>query len=92
MRVGVIGLGIMGQAMAERLLAVGHSVTVYNRTRAKAEPVLAQGARWAETPLPLNAITRELFVATAQHGWAEEDYSAAVKTLELLAGTELRPE
>lgn len=50
MRVGVIGLGIMGGAMAQRLLETGHEVFVYNRTRAKAEPLLAQGAQWAETP------------------------------------------
>lgn len=50
MRVGVIGLGIMGGAMAERLLAVGHTVFVYNRTRQKAEPLLAQGAHWADSP------------------------------------------
>src|SRR5437773_1742386 len=46
MRVGVIGLGIMGQAIATRLLAAEHSVTVYNRTREKAEALLAKGAFW----------------------------------------------
>lgn len=50
MRVGVIGLGIMGGAMAQRLLETGHEVFVYNRTRVKAEPLLVQGAQWAETP------------------------------------------
>jgi 3-hydroxyisobutyrate dehydrogenase-like beta-hydroxyacid dehydrogenase len=50
MRVGVIGLGIMGGAIAERLLVTGHEVFVYNRTREKAEPLLAQGAKWADTP------------------------------------------
>lgn len=42
------------------------------------------------TPLPLNGLTRELFVAATQHGWADEDYSAVVKVLEQLAGQELR--
>lgn len=50
MRVGVVGLGIMGGAMAERLLAMGHTVFVYNRTRQKAESLLAQGAHWADPP------------------------------------------
>lgn len=50
MRAGVIGLGIMGGAIAERLLAAGHEVFVYNRTREKAEPLLAQGAHWAHSP------------------------------------------
>ncbi|MCS7309032.1 MAG: NAD(P)-dependent oxidoreductase [Armatimonadota bacterium] len=50
MRVGVIGLGIMGGAMAQRLLETGHEVFVFNRTRAKAEPLLSAGARWADSP------------------------------------------
>lgn len=50
MRTGVIGLGIMGSAMAEQLLAAGHTVLVYNRTREKAQPLLAKGAHWADSP------------------------------------------
>lgn len=50
MRIGVIGLGRMGSAMAANLLNAGHDVTVYNRTRAKAEPLAANGARIADTP------------------------------------------
>ncbi len=50
MQAGVIGLGIMGGAIAERLLAAGHTVFVYNRTRDKAQLLLEQGARWAESP------------------------------------------
>ncbi|MDO9713498.1 NAD(P)-dependent oxidoreductase [Paracraurococcus lichenis] len=45
MRVGFIGLGRMGSGMAANLLQAGHEVTVYNRTPAKAEALLAQGAR-----------------------------------------------
>src|SRR5665213_620318 len=40
----------MGQPMAARLLAAGFPVTVWNRTRNKAEPLLTSGARWAESP------------------------------------------
>ncbi len=42
---GWIGLGRMGEAMVARLLAAGHDVAVWNRTRAKAEPLAAAGAR-----------------------------------------------
>jgi 3-hydroxyisobutyrate dehydrogenase-like beta-hydroxyacid dehydrogenase len=52
-RIGFAGLGRMGQAMAARLLAAGFPLTVYNRTRAKAEGLLAQGAAWAGTPAAL---------------------------------------
>jgi 3-hydroxyisobutyrate dehydrogenase len=49
--IAFIGLGRMGAAMASRLLATGHSVTVYNRTLAKADPLVRAGARLARTPL-----------------------------------------
>jgi 3-hydroxyisobutyrate dehydrogenase-like beta-hydroxyacid dehydrogenase len=49
MKAGFIGLGRMGLAMAANLLKAGHEVTVYNRTRAKAEPLAAQGAKLSET-------------------------------------------
>jgi 3-hydroxyisobutyrate dehydrogenase-like beta-hydroxyacid dehydrogenase len=44
MDIGVIGMGPMGSAMARRLLQAGHKVTVYNRTRDKAEALAADGA------------------------------------------------
>ncbi len=50
MRIGVIGLGTMGAPMARHLLAAGHEVAVYNRTRVRAEPFAALGARVAATP------------------------------------------
>ena len=43
--IGWIGCGRMGYAMAARLLKAGHAVTVYNRTRAKAEPLVAKGGK-----------------------------------------------
>jgi UDP-N-acetylmuramoylalanine-D-glutamate ligase len=45
MKVGFVGLGHMGSGMAASLLKAGHEVIVYNRTRGKAEPLIAQGAR-----------------------------------------------
>jgi len=47
---GYIGLGVMGRSVVRRLLDAGHDVTVWNRTRDKAEPLLAAGARWADSP------------------------------------------
>lgn len=49
-RVGFIGLGIMGQPMAINIARAGYRLTVYNRTRAKAEPLRALGAYVAESP------------------------------------------
>ena len=48
--IGFIGLGIMGLSMAKRLIEAGHQVTVYNRTAAKAAPLVALGAKQAATP------------------------------------------
>ena len=49
-RVAFIGTGIMGAPIAEHLLDAGYRLTVYNRTRAKAEGLLARGAVWADSP------------------------------------------
>jgi len=48
MKIGFIGLGNMGIAMAANLLKAGHEVTVYNRTAEKAQPLVAQGAKRAD--------------------------------------------
>ena len=50
MKIGFLGLGKMGTPMAQRLLAAGHEVTVWNRTRERAEALAADGARIAATP------------------------------------------
>ena len=50
-RIGVIGLGLMGAALTERLLEQGHRVAVWNRTRSKADPLLARGAEWSDNPV-----------------------------------------
>lgn len=49
-QIAVLGLGAMGARMAQRLLAGGHSLTVWNRSPARAEALVAQGAKWAATP------------------------------------------
>ena len=49
-QLAVIGLGIMGSGIAVNLMKAGHTVRVHNRTSSKAEPLLAQGAEWRETP------------------------------------------
>lgn len=49
-RIAILGLGVMGAGMAANWLAKGFPVTVWNRTRAKAEPLAPKGARIAGTP------------------------------------------
>jgi 3-hydroxyisobutyrate dehydrogenase-like beta-hydroxyacid dehydrogenase len=50
MRIGFLGLGTMGAALANNLRKSGHAVTVWNRTPAKAEALVRKGARQALTP------------------------------------------
>ncbi|PSJ64102.1 NAD(P)-dependent oxidoreductase [Pseudaminobacter soli (ex Li et al. 2025)] len=50
MKVGIIGLGQMGSGMAMSLLKAGHSIIVYNRTPAKAEPLAVLGATVVTAP------------------------------------------
>jgi 3-hydroxyisobutyrate dehydrogenase-like beta-hydroxyacid dehydrogenase len=47
---GFIGLGVMGGQMVSRLLDKGHTVTGYNRTRAKAQWLIDKGMKWADSP------------------------------------------
>lgn len=50
MKIGFIGLGIMGSRMAANLQKKGYELVVYNRTKQKAGPLIAGGAVWAPTP------------------------------------------
>jgi 3-hydroxyisobutyrate dehydrogenase len=52
-KLGWIGVGRMGMPMAERLLKAGHDVSIWNRTRAKAEPLAAHGGKIVDTPSAL---------------------------------------
>jgi 3-hydroxyisobutyrate dehydrogenase-like beta-hydroxyacid dehydrogenase len=49
-KLGFIGLGVMGSQMVDRLLAKRHTVTGYNRTRAKSEWLVKKGMHWADSP------------------------------------------
>lgn len=49
-RIGWVGLGVMGQAMARRILDQGYPLTLFTRTAAKAQHLLDQGASWAQSP------------------------------------------
>ncbi|MCF8303548.1 MAG: NAD(P)-dependent oxidoreductase [Bacteroidales bacterium] len=50
MKIGFIGLGIMGSRMAENLLKSGYELNIYNRTESKAKALIDQGAIWKDTP------------------------------------------
>ena len=49
-KIAFIGTGIMGAPIAGHIMDAGYDVTVHNRTKAKAEALLARGAHWADSP------------------------------------------
>ena len=54
--IGWVGMGRMGYPMAERLLKAGHDVKIWNRTRAKAEPLAEKGATLVDSPADLAGV------------------------------------
>ena len=60
-RIGFAGLGSMGAGIAERIAQAGHHVTVWNRTQAKAQPLIDAGLGWASSPRELAASSDVLF-------------------------------
>jgi 3-hydroxyisobutyrate dehydrogenase len=83
LRVGFIGTGIMGRSMAGHLLAAGHSLHVFNRTQAKAEPLIEQGALWHDAPGDVAAASDVVITMVGLPTDVEEVYfggTAAVPT------------
>jgi len=63
--VGYLGMGIMGTAMAARLVDAGYDVTVWNRSKEKCEPVASKGAKVADTPQKLIEACDVTFACTS---------------------------
>jgi 3-hydroxyisobutyrate dehydrogenase len=63
MRVGFIGLGMMGKGMAANLQKAGHDLVVHDLSRAAAEPFLAKGAVWANSPKQVGEQTEIVFTS-----------------------------
>jgi 3-hydroxyisobutyrate dehydrogenase len=61
MDVGWIGTGVMGRSMCGHLLDAGHRVTVFTRTREKAEGLVERGATWAGSPAAVAAASEATF-------------------------------
>jgi len=72
MRIGFIGLGKMGSAMARNLLRAGHQVAVYNRSRQKAEALAGEGARAAESPADVCRESQAVITMLADDGAVEQ--------------------
>jgi len=71
MRIGFIGLGMMGKGMAANLQKAGHDLVVYDLSRAAAEPFLAKGAVWANSPKQVGEQTEIVFTSLPVPGDVE---------------------
>ena len=72
MKVGFIGLGIMGSRMAANLQKAGHQLTVHNRTKTKADELVANGAIWAASPAE-TVVDVDVLVTMLAHPQAVEE-------------------
>jgi 3-hydroxyisobutyrate dehydrogenase-like beta-hydroxyacid dehydrogenase len=72
MRVGFIGLGNMGSGMARNLIRAGHQLTVYNRTRQRAESLESLGARVVSSPAEAASAAEVLITMLADDGAVEQ--------------------
>ena len=77
MNVGIAGTGRMGAAIAGRLLGQGHTVTVWNRTPAKTAPLVAVGAKAAESPTALAAASEAIITILTDAGAIDATYHGA---------------
>ena len=67
--IGWIGTGVMGVSMAKHLMTAGHPLVIHTRTRARAEPLLAAGAQWGESPL---AVAERAEIVCSMVGYPED--------------------
>lgn len=72
MQLGFIGLGVMGQPMALNLAKAGTRPVVWNRTAARAEPVIAAGARWVDGPAEVLRRADVVFLMLADEAATDE--------------------
>lgn len=71
MRIGFLGIGNMGEVMARNLMRAGHQLTVYNRTRSRAERIAKDGAKVADSPGAAAAAAQVLITMLADDAAVE---------------------
>jgi 3-hydroxyisobutyrate dehydrogenase len=82
-RIGWIGTGVMGASMGGHLLAAGHHLTVYNRSRDKAQSLMEKGAVWASTP---KAVAKQSDIIFTMVGFPDDVREVILSNNGVLAG------
>jgi 3-hydroxyisobutyrate dehydrogenase len=81
--IGWIGTGVMGNAMCGHLMAAGHQVHIFNRTRQKAGNLIEQGAAWQDTPL---SVARQSSIIFTMLGYPHDVEKVILGSDGVLAG------
>lgn len=79
---GFVGLGIMGFPMAENLLRAGHPLTVYNRTRRKADELAGQGAAVASSPVEVARRATVIFLCVGDSAAVSEVAESLLESIQ----------
>ena len=69
LKIGFIGIGVMGKSMADNLLKAGYEVMVYTRTKQKAETLLTKGAKWFDSA---KALAQNVDVIISMVGYPQD--------------------
>jgi len=73
-KIGFIGTGVMGSSMIKHLLKAGYAVHVHNRTKSRADAVIAEGAKWCKTPAEVTAQSDVVITIVGYPTDVEETY------------------
>lgn len=74
MNIGWIGTGVMGASMAGHLQRAGHKISVFNRSREKAEVLVGNGAKWCDSPAEVAAVSEIVFTIVGHPADVREVY------------------
>lgn len=72
--IGFIGTGVMGSSIVKHLLAADYAVTVYNRTKSKADELIQLGAKWADSPAEVTTKSEIVFTIVGYPQDVEQTY------------------
>ena len=81
-KIAFIGIGVMGASIVKHLLNAGKDVTIYTRTKSKAEPLLALGAKWANSPAEASVNQQIIFTMVGYPSDVKEVYEGEQGILE----------
>lgn len=74
-KIGFVGTGVMGASIVKHLLNAGHEVTIYTRTKSKADELISLGAKWASSPAEASRGQQMIFTMVGYPADVEEVYN-----------------